>query len=81
MSDVEITLRLPELLAEQAQAEGVLTNDTLAMLIEMELRRKASLRRLRETANQLQALQPPITPEEIDEEIRQYRAEKMHKHK
>lgn len=46
MSDIDVTLRLPAHLVEQAQAEGILTNQRIAALIEAEMLRLQKWRNL-----------------------------------
>lgn len=81
MSDVEITIRLPEELVERAKAAGVEIEEQteqIAALLEKQIRRSEAAQRLREIAAELQSLPPELkpTPEEIEAEIRAYWAEK-----
>jgi hypothetical protein len=81
MSDVEITIKLPEELVERARAEGVrldnVTEDVIELL-ENRIERKAALRRLLDLADQIDRLPNDLkpTPEEIEAEIRAARAER-----
>jgi post-segregation antitoxin (ccd killing protein) len=55
MSDVEITIKLPEELLEQAKAGGVpITGASVASMIEAELIRAQAVNRLRETMRKLE---------------------------
>ncbi|OGA62051.1 MAG: hypothetical protein A3G81_03205 [Betaproteobacteria bacterium RIFCSPLOWO2_12_FULL_65_14] len=75
MTILEIKLSLPDSLAKEAQAAGLLTPEELERLVREALRGKRieRLDAARETlaANPL----PPMTPEEIQAEIDAYRAE------
>lgn len=75
---MNITIELPDDLANQAQRFDLLNSEAIASLLkaEVERRRDASWNRLMGKLERLQAVQPPITPEEIDAEIEAYRAEK-----
>jgi hypothetical protein len=79
MSDIDITLRLPEELVAEAQSEGILTDKRIAELISAELERKKRAKTFFADVENLHALQPPISQEEIDAEIREYRREKAQK--
>lgn len=46
MSDIDITLSLPEELVEKARARGVLNNQRIALLIQTEIERMEGWRRL-----------------------------------
>ena len=73
---VDVLLKLPEDLVERATQAGMLTNERMAAIIEVELKRQSHIRRFKETVEQLRDLQPPMTQEEIEEELEAYRAEK-----
>jgi len=84
MADIEITIRLPEELVERAKAAGLRIEDQLGSIaeaVEKEIRRREAGQRLLEIAEQLRALPDEMkpTPEEIDAEIKAYRAEKAGK--
>lgn len=81
MSDLEITLKMPEDVIQRARALGIDVEgraDQFTALLEKEIRLKEAGQRLRETLAEIDALPDEIkpTPEEIDTEIRAYRAEK-----
>lgn len=76
MTIVDVTLHLPEELVNRATEAGILTDERIAALLEMEIERKTHVERFAQTVNQLRTLEPPLTEGEIDEEIRAYRAEK-----
>ncbi len=76
MLNKEITLSLSEDLIARATAAGVLTDERLSALLEAELTRQKRLDSYFETLDKLAALEPPLTPDEINEEIRAYREEK-----
>jgi hypothetical protein len=80
---VQITVELPETLAEEARAAGILSNERIAALLEMELRRENAWNRLNAAAAQVRQSAAPdlgaLSEEEImqlvDEEIDLMRAE------
>jgi hypothetical protein len=76
MDTVEITLKIPNELVERAKHTGVLHEESLVQLIEAEVARREAGQRLLEMMRELQSVEPPLTPEEIDAEIKAYRAEK-----
>ena len=73
---LEIRLTLPDNLAREAQAAGLLTPETLERLLREEVRRRR-VDELFEAANRLAALNtPPLTDAEIEAEIQAARAER-----
>jgi len=74
----QITLTLPDDLAEQARHLGLLENDQLTALIEAEIVRKRqhAAQKLLEIIDRIQSVEPRITQEEIDAELEAYYAEK-----
>jgi hypothetical protein len=76
MDTIEITLKIPNELVERAKQTGVLREESLVQLIEAEVTRREAGQRLLEMMHTLQSVEPPLTPEEIDAEIKAYRAEK-----
>ena len=84
MSDVQITLTLPEDLAERARVAGLLNSERLASWLEhqLELDRQKHIQKLLYIANQLSQVAPQLTIEEIEAEIeagRQAHYESQHK--
>ena len=79
MSDVEITIRLPEDLAREARESNLLTDTKIAELIQAELDRQAArqehLRAFLNLADQLSSAEPQLTPEEIAAELEAARRE------
>ncbi len=77
---VEITLALPEHLAREAEASGLLTPEAVERMLREEIRR----RRVGEfftTADRLAALpEPPLTDAEVLAEIQAARAERRARH-
>ena len=75
MTTLEVTLNLPDPLAAEAQAAGLLTPEELERLVREALRARRidRLATVRDTlaTNPL----PPMTPEEIQAEIDAYRAQ------
>jgi vacuolar-type H+-ATPase subunit C/Vma6 len=76
MQTVEFILHLPAELAVRARDAGLLTTDQMIALIEKELDRSFHAQNFKTTLDRLQALQPPLTEAEIDEEIQAHRAQK-----
>ena len=69
MSQRTITLVLPESLAREAEASGLLQPQVIEVLLREELRRRR-LNRLFQAADQLAALaMPPLTEAEVEAEI------------
>jgi hypothetical protein len=69
----QVTVTLPDDVAQQAQQAGLLKPDVLAsMLIEAMRQRRAD--RLVATMDKLAALSPPLTEAEIDAEVEAARA-------
>ncbi len=74
MTTLEITL--PDSLATEAKAAGLLTPEAISRLIAQALRRK-SFDALLSVAERVEAAGvPSMTPEEINSEIKAYRAER-----
>src|SRR5581483_836786 len=77
MSDVEITIRLPEELVERAKALGLdieaVTSEVIALL-EQRIERKQAWQNLMDAANQLRG---GLTPEEIEAELAAAKAERI----
>ena len=75
MEKVAVTLNIPADLARRAQQAGLLTDDMLAEWLRRELDRRRRAKAFFETIDQLAALEPKLTPEEIAAEIKAHRAE------
>ena len=73
---VEITLNLPQELVERAQSAGLLTEAQVERWLTEELARQQKVDRLFGNLDRLAALEPPLSPEEIEAEIDAYRREK-----
>jgi post-segregation antitoxin (ccd killing protein) len=71
----QVTIDLPDQLAEQARKEGLLSPAAVQRLIEEAIRRRAGQRFLR-TLDQLAAVAPSLTSEEIQAEIDAARRER-----
>ncbi|MEW5989405.1 MAG: hypothetical protein AB1791_22485 [Chloroflexota bacterium] len=70
MTSLELTLTLPDDLARQARAAGLLTPEVIVNLIEGEVQRRQRVSALFAAADRLAALDiPPLTEAEIDAEI------------
>ena len=76
MTTLEIKLSLPDSLAKEAQAAGLLTPEAIEKLVREAIRRRA-LVELKEAMERMAAVEGPVmTPEEIEEEIKAARAER-----
>jgi len=76
MTQFDITLILPDSLARDAQAAGLLTPKSIERLLREEIRRHR-VDDLFDAADRLAALDaPPLTDEEIEAEIEAARAER-----
>ena len=73
---MDITLKLPEELAERAQAAGILTDEQVASLIEAELDRRQRREALFTDMQRLRALEPRMTSEEIEAELKAFKQER-----
>ena len=72
-----VTVSLPDDLAQQAQAAGLLTESALEQLLRRALRQSHARARLGEIFAKLDALdEPPMSEAEIAEEIAAARAER-----
>ena len=77
MTTLEIKLSLPDKVATDAQAAGLLTSKAIEALIADALRRNAFAEVL-SIADRVEAAGiPPMSVEEIDAEIEAYRAERV----
>jgi hypothetical protein len=75
----EVTVTLPDDLASQAQAAGLLSSEGIERALREALRRDAG-RRLVEIGREMQASDiPPMTEEEIQAEVDAVRAERRAK--
>ncbi len=73
---LELTLTLPDTLAREAEARGLLTAEALAALIRAEVQRRR-VEQLFAAADQLAALPtPPLTEAEVEAEIQAVRSER-----
>lgn len=78
--ELEITLRLPDDVAREAEAGGLLAAESLESLLREELRRRR-VDRLFATADRLAALPlPPLTEAELNSEIQAARAQRRQRH-
>jgi cytochrome P450 len=74
MTTLEVTLNLPDQLAQEAQRAGLLSEEAISRLIEEAVRREAGKRLLDAMARLREANVPPLTEEEIAEEVAAVRA-------
>lgn len=71
-----LTIDLPDNIAQEAKAAGLLTPEALAQLLKDAVRRQAG-RRLLDVAKRIQAAGiPPMSEEEIVAEVKAVRAER-----
>lgn len=81
MTTIQLTITLPDNIAQSARAHGLLQPDSVAALIERELSRRQSVQRLSANMDRLAALDmPPLTAEEVATEIEAARRER-HPHR
>ena len=79
MVSVELQLRLPDNIAREAEAQGLLHAEAIELLLRAELRRR-HVDLLFSAADRLAALPEPVTDEEIEAEIQAARDEKRSSH-
>ncbi len=76
MTTLELKLNLPERLAQDAQAAGLLTPEAVAELLRDELKRRAG-ERLKESLRKIdQTNLPPLSAKDIQTEIDSVRIER-----
>ena len=76
MTTLELKLNLPERLAQDAQAAGLLTPEAVAELLRDELQRRAG-ERLKESLRKIdQTNLPPLSAQDIQTEIDSVRIER-----
>lgn len=70
----QITLTIPDDIAQQARNLGLLENDQLTALIEAEIERKRdkAAQELFAILEEIQSVEPRMTQEEIDAELEAY---------
>jgi hypothetical protein len=77
---IELTVALPEQLAREAEANGLLKPEALERMLREEIRRRR-VGELFDAADRLAALsEPPLTEAEILAEIQAARAERLARH-
>ena len=76
MTTLELKLKLPERLAQDAQAAGLLTPEAVETLLREELKRRAGAR-LKESLRKIdETNSPPLTEQELQNEIDAVRLER-----
>jgi len=76
MTTLELTLNLPDELANKAQAAGLLNSEAIEKLLRERLRKQAG-EELRAMLNRAEVSnEPPMSEEEVQAEIDAYRAER-----
>ncbi|HEV7376339.1 MAG TPA: hypothetical protein VGN95_16610 [Pyrinomonadaceae bacterium] len=68
MSSLEVKLDLPDNLAREAEANGLLTPEAIESLLRAEIRRRR-VSKLFDAADRLSALDAPLTEAEVETEI------------
>lgn len=68
MPSLELKLELPDSLAREAEANGLLTSEAIAALLRTEIRRRRT-DKLFEAADRLAALGTPLTEAEVEAEM------------
>ncbi len=79
MVSVELQLNLPDSIAREAEAQGLLRAEAIESLLRAELRRR-QVDQLFEAADRLATFPEPLTDEEIEAEIQAARTEKRGSH-
>lgn len=74
MTTLEVTLNLPDQIAQEAQRAGLLSGQAIGRLIEEAVRREAGKKLLDAMQRLREANVPPLTEEEIAEEVKAVRA-------
>ncbi len=75
MTAIELKLALPDELAREAEAAGLLTSEAIAALLRAEVRRRRAERFIA-TAERLSATGQPLTDAEVEAEIAAARVKK-----
>jgi hypothetical protein len=78
MTTLELTLNLPDDLAQRAKDAGLLSNEAIEKLLREQLRRQAG-EELRTMLDRVQSTGTPMTEDEVQAEIDASRAEKRAK--
>jgi hypothetical protein len=68
VSSLEVKLDLPDNLAREAEANGLLTPEAIESLLRAEIRRRR-VNKLFDVADRLAALDTPLTESEVEAEI------------
>jgi cytochrome P450 len=74
MTTLKVTLNLPDQIAQEAQRAGLLSGQAIGRLIEEAVRREAGKKLLDAMQRLREANVPPLTEEEIAEEVKAVRA-------
>ena len=74
MTTLEVKLNLPDEIAQEAQRAGLLSGQAIERLIEEAVRREAGKKLLDAMQRLREANVPPLTEEEIAEEVKAVRA-------
>mgnify|MGYP003376776154 CR=1 FL=1 len=79
MTTLQLTVTLPDELVNSVEPKGLLAHDRLSALLQRALEQEDAIYRLFETADALATLEPPLTPEEIDLEVKAVRRQRAHR--
>lgn len=74
MTTLELTLQLPDELAQRAQSAGLLTSAAIERVVRDAIR-KGAARQLIEIGKELRTTLPPISTDELEAELQAVRAE------
>jgi hypothetical protein len=74
MTTLEVTLNLPDQIAQEAQRAGLLNGRAIERLIEEAVRREAGKKLLEAMQRLRDANLPPLTEADIEEEVKAARA-------
>ncbi|GIK26880.1 MAG: hypothetical protein J5J04_00885 [Anaerolineae bacterium] len=72
----QVVLELPDELANEAKAAGLLTSAQVSRLLQAEIERRQKVDKYFEMMNALHQLEPPMTQAEIDTELAEWKAER-----
>jgi len=81
MVSLELTLLLPNELAREAEAAGLLTASAISELLEIEVRRRRIDKLFSAAADRLGAIEPPPSEAEIEAEIQAARKDMINKNR
>lgn len=79
MTTLQLTVTVPDEVADALLSRGLLAPDRLAAMLQREAERDAAIERLFRAADALTALEPALSEEEINAEIEAVRRQRAHR--